>query len=126
MNRRDFLLKSALASTALIVGDEMLELLDRLAPRRLYIEGADFTRPYTAADVLDSRRIADAELRAALTSIYSDFRVQLVPTMTPLLSQMKRLDRLAEEIDRAELSQKGIPWTTNTLYFDAARGVHRA
>ena len=43
MNRRDFLRNCAIIAAGAIAADQ-LELLERLAPRRLYWPGADFTR----------------------------------------------------------------------------------
>lgn len=41
MNRRDFLRNAAIIAGGFIAADQ-LELLERLAPRRLYFNGADF------------------------------------------------------------------------------------
>ena len=58
MNRRDFLRQAtigvAVTSATLLVGDQLLEYLDRLAPRRLYFGGMDTLHSQTLHDLSES------------------------------------------------------------------------
>jgi hypothetical protein len=56
MNRRNFLTRSGLALGALIVGDEVLEMLDRLTHRKVYALGGVPRQQETMIDM--ARRIA--------------------------------------------------------------------
>lgn len=51
MNRREWLQKAAVVAAGVVAADQ-LDLLERLAPRRLYFRGADFGKPYTTATEL--------------------------------------------------------------------------
>lgn len=69
MNRRDFLRNCAIIAGGVIAADQ-LELLERLAPRRLYFGGADFAegqwqlhQHYGPGRPLSMEMIREAELR---------------------------------------------------------------
>jgi hypothetical protein len=55
MNRRNFLTRSGLALGALIVGDEVLETLDRLTHRKVYALGG-VPKPMSPQELVDAIR----------------------------------------------------------------------
>lgn len=85
MNRRDFLRNAAIIAAGAIAADQ-LELLERLAPRRLYWPGADFG-PQTHFVTLDQW---DALLRdtysdpSLLTAIYG-----MSPAESPFVRRLR-------------------------------------
>jgi hypothetical protein len=71
MNRRNFLTRSGLALGALIVGDEVLEMLDRLTHRKVYALGG-VPRPKTLIQLAKelhpsdpNRHLADYFMRSS-------------------------------------------------------------
>lgn len=65
MHRRDFLLRLGQAAALAAVMDP-LELIERLAPRRLYVPGADFTSRLIVA----GNPMTDAKFVRLLKQIY--------------------------------------------------------
>jgi len=88
MNRRDFLRNAAIITAGAIAADQ-LELLERLAPRRLYWPGFDFGQsPRYVATLSDWDRL--------LRTVYTEYDIpDLFPVQTPLARRLIRPIALA-------------------------------
>jgi hypothetical protein len=86
VNRRGFLTRSGLALGALLVGDEVLEAMDRLTHQRKSFPSADI---HAQEGVRGLTTITDDEISGILREVYTKFRMQTQHLVTPLLSEIK-------------------------------------
>lgn len=91
MNRREFLRNAAIIAAGTIAVDQ-LELLERLAPRRLLFNGADFRTWDTCSRVFTHKMLDDM-----IKEVYCAPTLALFPLLTPLAEQQRqRAARTAE------------------------------
>src|SRR4051812_47025301 len=95
MNRREFLRNAAIIAGGIVAADQM-ELLERLAPRRLLFPGADFgtwtTNTYASSRVFTTKMLDDM-----IKEIYCAPTLLAFPLHTPLIErQRQRAVRTAE------------------------------